>query len=144
MATSKEGAPWLDKELLTKTVLVVLSIAVVIAIVLFTLLLVGLVAAIKSMPELVAWFARHPRIAALSATLLAIFLGAAASYWKRKNWKSYSIMEIAFGAAVTLNVALSVGGYSSAKLIAICSAVYVIARGFNNLSDAFRPYRYPF
>ena len=79
----------------------------------------------------------HPISVAVTFTGLVVGLGALASYWKRKALRSYALMEVMFGALLGFNVLLHLApDFGFAKLFAVASAIYVIARGFNNLSDA--------
>jgi hypothetical protein len=118
----------------------VIAIVIVLAC-LLTLLLAGLIWAVRSMPKEAAWLLRHPTTTALLATVVVTAIGAAASYWKQRALKSYAIVEIAFGAAVSFNVLRSGSVFSSGKMFAVGSSVYVAARGFNNLADAYKTRR---
>jgi len=76
---------------------------------------------------------RHPIITALLLTVLAVGLGALASFWKQKHLISYGVAEIAFGTLLAYNNLVNLApNYEFPKLFAIGTAIYVIARGFNN------------
>jgi|SRR5579864_183454 len=79
----------------------------------------------------------HPRLLASGLTALALMTGFGASYWKQKAQITYGVSEVAFGAVLSFNVLLSISStFTPAKMLALGSAVYVIARGFNNIADA--------
>jgi hypothetical protein len=79
---------------------------------------------------------RHPAIIALFLAIIAIALGLLTSLWKRKAQGSYGMAEIVFGALLSYNAALHLApNFEFAKLFAVGTAIYVIARGFNNILD---------
>jgi hypothetical protein len=79
----------------------------------------------------------HSWMTAFSFTATASFMGWLASSWKRLALKSYAITEISFGCVLSFNVILYIAPrFEFSKLVALGSAVYVIARGFSNLADA--------
>jgi hypothetical protein len=131
-----------DWDFISRPLLILLGVIIVLLICIISLIFAGLVEAIRAVPQLKVWLLRHPLTLAVSATLLVIGIGAVASYWKRKALMSYGVIEIAFGAAVSFNILRSGGNvFSFAKLFAIGSSVYVVARGFNNLTDAYKTRR---
>lgn len=90
-----------------------------------------------TLDDLKPWFSRHPLATALAFSALAFLLGSLASYWKRHAQASYGISEVAFGLAFAFNVLLNIAShFDFSRIFAVGSAVYVIARGLNNLSDA--------
>lgn len=81
-------------------------------------------------------FLTYPFRMSLIFTVFATGLGIAASLWKRRSLKTYAVAEIAFGNTFVFSVFKSLPpDFAFSKLFAIGSAVYVIARGFNNLAD---------
>jgi hypothetical protein len=80
---------------------------------------------------------KHSGTVALVLAMVALILGALASYWKQRGQRSYGMAEVAFGALLSYNAVLHLSpNFEFSKLFAIGTAIYVIARGFNNLSDA--------
>src|SRR5437867_2400425 len=79
------------------------------------------------------WLLKHPGIIALVLAIVALIFGAVASYWKQHAQRSYGTAEITFGALLSYNAALHLSpNFEFSKLFAIGTAIYVIARGFNN------------
>ena len=113
--------------------------------------LIRLVPVLLSFLQAVIWFVErtrliqrseilatsHPLSTAIVLTAVVIALGALASFWKRRALRSYALMEIAFGTSLGFNILLHVAPkFEFSKLFAVATAIYVIARGFNNFSDA--------
>lgn len=83
------------------------------------------------------FYTNHPIIAALLFTIVALMVGLSASLWKKHSIKTYAAGEIIFGCSVAFSVLKTLAPqFDFSKLFAIGSAIYVISRGFNNLSDA--------
>jgi|HubBroStandDraft_2_1064218.scaffolds.fasta_scaffold372002_2 hypothetical protein len=61
----------------------------------------GMAAIVRSNPQIVRWLLSHPRTTAALSTIAVLAIGAAASYWKQSALRSYSAVEIAFGAAIS-------------------------------------------
>jgi hypothetical protein len=77
-----------------------------------------------------------PMFMAVSVTITAMILGLLASYWKRHAQGSYGAFEALFGVLLSFSLLLRLApGFELVKLFGIGSAVYVIARGFNNLLE---------
>ncbi len=81
--------------------------------------------------------AGHPAVFALVLAVTGMLFGSLVSDWKHRALRSYAITEIAFGSAFIFNVAVRIApDFDFSKMLAVGSAVYVIARGFNNLTEA--------
>jgi len=80
---------------------------------------------------------QHPGIVAACLALSAIILGGFISLWKQRAQTSYGMAEIVFGALLSYNSIVKLSpNFEFAKLFAVGTAIYVIARGFNNVRDA--------
>jgi hypothetical protein len=83
------------------------------------------------------WMMSHAFSASLIITILVVSLGALVSYWKIHALKSYASVEVLVGALLGFNSASHLSPeFNFSGLLGILSAVYVVARGFNNVSSA--------
>jgi len=82
----------------------------------------------------------HPVLAAVALTIIVVVLGASISYWKLRRLKSYAATEIIVGAVLGFNSAyrMPANNFRFSEILGLLSAVYVVARGFNNLASAER------
>ncbi len=83
------------------------------------------------------WMIDHPLSSSVLVTTVVVILGSAVSYWKMHAIKSYASVEVLVGALLSFNSASHLAPeFNFSGLLGILSAVYVAARGFNNLSSA--------
>ena len=59
--------------------------------------------------------------------------------FKRFNQTYYGTVEVLFGIATGMGTTLGIKVFGAAQGIAIMGAVYVVARGFNNIYEARKP-----
>jgi len=98
-----------------------------------------LVQRIDLIERLLRALAQHPVTMPVSLTITMLIMGMTASYWKRSAQTSYGITEVAFGALVSFNLIRHFGTSPDfSKALAVLSAVYLIGRGFNNISESVK------
>jgi hypothetical protein len=66
----------------------------------------------------------------------ALPIGYAIHRFKRFNQIYYGAVEILFGIATAAGTTLGIKNFGGAQGITIMGAIYVVARGFNNIYDA--------
>jgi hypothetical protein len=92
----------------------------------------------QRMQTQIIWMQNHRWLLASTATLFILFCGGIAWFWKKQFQRSYGFTEVAFGSALSYNVLVRVHTIGLAESFVLVSAVYIIARGLNNISDSGR------
>jgi hypothetical protein len=83
------------------------------------------------------WFVAHPKTSTAFMVVGVMIVGFVISRFKQRNQQLYGLVEIAFGAVVTYNTLMLLRpGFDYSRALGVGTAMYIIARGFNNIADA--------
>jgi hypothetical protein len=78
----------------------------------------------------------RPILAALSLSVLVLLVGLGLANWKRAHGLSYGTVEVVFGVTYGYSALFHIApDFPTAKVLQVVSSIYIVSRGFNNISD---------